>query len=107
MVLRLTCATLVAVVLISLFCVSPQPAAADQRVRSSGDLSYNYYVPPTWAGGVGAQLYVAPRPTPPRVGHTFITYQPLMPHEFLYRHARSYYNFHPDGKITRTRVSWR
>jgi len=106
MVLRLTCATLVAVVLISVLCVSAQPAAAADRVRSNGDLFYNYYVPPTWAGGVGAQLYLSPRPTPPMVGHTFITYQPLMPSEFLYHHHRSYYNFHPDGRITRTSVKW-
>jgi hypothetical protein len=98
---------MVAVVLISVFCVSSQPAAADQRVRNSNDLFYNYYVPPTWGGGVGAQLYLSPRPAPPLVGQTYITYQPLMPHEFLYRHSRAYYNCHPDGKMTRTRVSWR
>ena len=40
--------------------------------------------------GVGAQLYVAPRPVPPRVGHTWYTYPPFMPHEFLYKHRRHY-----------------
>ena len=57
------------------------------------DVFYNFYVPPVPAGsapGVGAQLYVAPRPVPPRMGHTWHTYPPFMPHEFLYRHRRRY-----------------
>jgi hypothetical protein len=40
------------------------------------DVFYNFYVPPVPAGsypGVGAQLYVSPRPVPPRVGHTWHT----------------------------------
>ena len=57
------------------------------------DVFHNYYVPPVPAGsapGLGAQLYVSPRPVPPRVGHTWHTYPPFMPHEFLYRHRRRY-----------------
>ena len=66
-----------------------QSAMAIEPHRNAGDLFYNYYVPPA-PGGVGAPLYVSPRPTPPLVGHTYVTYQPLMPHEFLYRHYRVY-----------------
>lgn len=67
-------------------------------------LFYNYYV----GGGQcqPASMYPCPRPTPPFVGHTYITYQPLMPHEFLYTHARTYDTYHGNGQITRTRVSW-
>jgi hypothetical protein len=57
------------------------------------DVFYNFYTPPVPAGGypgMGAQLYVSPRPVPPRVGHTWITYPPFMPHEFLYKHRRRY-----------------
>jgi hypothetical protein len=57
------------------------------------DVFYNFYVPPVPAGsapGLGAQLYVSPRPVPPRVGHTWHTYPPFMPHEFLYKHRRRY-----------------
>ncbi|RLT07368.1 MAG: hypothetical protein DWI23_00165 [Planctomycetota bacterium] len=57
------------------------------------DVFYNFYAPPVPAGsapGFGAQLYVSPRPVPPRVGHTWNTYPPLMPHEFLYKHRRRY-----------------
>jgi hypothetical protein len=75
------------------------------------DLFYNYYVPPvacsTYPGAVGAQLYVSPRPVPPWVGHTYITYQPLLPHEFLYHHHRTYYRGHgPHGGLTKTTVWW-
>lgn len=57
------------------------------------DVFYNYWVPPVPAGsapGFGAQLYVSPRPVPPHVGHTWHTYPPFMPHEFLYKHRRKY-----------------
>jgi len=67
----------------------------------------NYYVPPGPCGGVGAQLYVAPRPTPPLVGHTYVTYQPLAPHEFLYKHHSVYYRQNPGAGWTRTKVLWR
>ena len=57
------------------------------------DVFYNFYTPAVPAGaypGSGAQLYVSPRPVPPRVGHTWYTYPPFMPHEFLYKHRRHY-----------------
>ena len=86
------------------------PVAVDQaqagHPRTAPDLFYNYYVPAAPCGGVPAQLYLSPRPTPPLVGHTYITYQPLMPHEFMYRHARTYYRKNPNGKRTRTMVIW-
>jgi hypothetical protein len=57
------------------------------------DVFYNYWTPPVPAAaspGFGAQLYVAPRPVPPRIGHTWYTYPPFLPHEFLYKHQRRY-----------------
>lgn len=95
-----------AVVLAVWGCVTPAQA---QWIRhsTSGDLFYNYYVPPVGGESVGAQMYLCPRPTPPLVGHTYITYQPLMPHEFLYPHARVYWTQHDDAPPTRTSVRWR
>ncbi len=70
------------------------------------DLFYNYYVDGTC--GVPAKLYISPRPTPPVVGHTYVTYQPLMPHEYLYRpHLRVYRRW--DGRLlpaNTTRAWW-
>lgn len=71
------------------------------------DLFYNYYNGPMSAGaGTPVQLYVGPRPTPPLVGHTYITYQPLMPHEFLYHHHRKYYKYYRDGGHTTACIRW-
>ncbi len=70
------------------------------------DLFYNYYLAGGAGGGVPAQLYLSPRPTPALVGHTYITYQPLLPHEMLYKHHRTYYRTHPDGTGVRTKITW-
>jgi hypothetical protein len=102
--------TVLAVALVaawSLATDASQSAMAIGPKQGAGDLFYNYYVPPGPCGGVGAQLYVAPRPTPPLVGHTYVTYQPLMPHEFLYQHHRVYYTCNPGAGLTRTTVHWR
>ena len=86
-------------------CLLPQ-ARAELPYYGPKDLFYNYYVSPE-PGLVGAEMYLCPRPAPPVVGHTYITYPPLMPHEFLYRHHRTYRTFHEDSPKTVTHVSWR
>ncbi len=83
-------------------------AQAPNPFQNSPGLFYNFYVPPVCPPtDVGAELYPCPRPVPPSVGHTYITYEPLMPHEFLYRHSRSYWRYNPGAGWTRARVSWR
>ena len=89
------------------FATASQARAELVRHSTAGDLFYNEYVPPVGCGSVGAQLYPCPRPTPPLVGHTYITYQPLMPQEFLYKHHRVYTTKHEDAPKTRTNVHWR
>ncbi len=83
-------------------------AEDDGTYRNYGqpDLFYNYYVNPSH-GGMGAAMYLSPRPVPAYVGHTYITYQPLMPHEFLYRHHHKYHRYYNDGRgLTRTSVKY-
>ena len=76
------------------------------RNYADQDLFYNYYVGNN-CGGMGAQLYLSPRPVPPFVGHTYITYQPLMPHEFLYEHGRTYHRYYNGGLgLTRAHVHY-
>jgi hypothetical protein len=76
------------------------------RTYGQPDLFYNYYVPGT-CGGVPAAMYLAPRPVPATVGHTYYTYQPFLPHELLYQHHRHYYRYYDQGRgMTRTSVSW-
>jgi hypothetical protein len=69
------------------------------------DLFYNYYVGPQ-PSGTAAQMYVAPVPVPPAMGHTYTTYQPFMPHEHMYRHHRSYWTHHPGAGWIRTSVRY-
>ena len=83
-----------------------RPVRCRPHQYGNPDLFYNFYVPPTCCG-VGAQMYVAPVPVPAVVGHTYYTYQPLMPHEFLYRHHRRYHRYYNEGRgLTRTSVVW-
>ena len=71
------------------------------------DLFYNFYVDPS-CSTVGAQMYMAPGPVPPHVGHTYYTYQPLMPHEMLYKHKRTYHRYYDEGRgLTRTHIRYR
>lgn len=70
------------------------------------DLFYNYYVGPQ-PSGAAAGMYVSPLPAPAHVGHTYTTYQPLMPHEMLYGHQRSYHTHHPGAGWTRTNVRYK
>jgi hypothetical protein len=86
------------------------------RTCSNGDCQYRYYGQPDLfynyyqgnnCGGVGAELYLSPRPVPAHVGHTYITYQPLMPHEFMYHHHRTYHRYYNGGQgLTRTHVKY-
>jgi len=97
---------LTAAVAVLLICwIAVEPAAAKHN-DGQYPLFANYYVPPGSPAGVGAQLYPSPRPTPPLVGHTYVTYPPLAPHEFLYQHCDHYRTVHCDGSVTRTKVCY-
>lgn len=75
---------------LTVVCVARTVDAAHPQMYSD-DLFYNYYVGPS-SCGQSAQMYVSPVPTPPRVGHTYITYQPFYPHEYMWRHSRTYHS---------------
>ena len=82
------------------------PVQPAPQTSGRPDLFYNYYVP-GGPGGVPAAMYLAPRPVPPLVGHTYFTYQPLLPHEYMYQHQRRYYRYYDWGTgLTRTRVRY-
>jgi hypothetical protein len=76
-------------------------------VRPQNDLFYNFYEG-GWTGGTPVKMYPCPLPVPPRVGSTYITYQPLLPHEFMYPHARTYRRYGGLGPVpvNTTRVWW-
>ena len=66
----------------------------------------NYYAMPTGPEGLTAALYPCPRPTPPLIGQTYITYEPLAPHQFLYLHHAHYKTCNGPCQVTRTSVTW-
>ena len=79
----------------------------EYRFYGQPDLFYNYYAWPSCTG-LGAELYISPRPVPAHVGHTYYTYQPLYPHEFLYPHHRTYHHYYNGGQgLNRTSVHWK
>jgi hypothetical protein len=71
------------------------------------DLFANYYTPVT-CGAMPAALYISPNSTIPQlVGHTYITNEAFMPHEFLYPHHRNYHRNYDGGRgLTRTSVHY-
>ncbi|HEX3872394.1 MAG TPA: hypothetical protein VHV77_18240 [Pirellulales bacterium] len=75
--------------------------------RPQNDLFYNYYEG-GWTGGTPVKMYPSPLPVPTNVGSTYITYQPLLPHEFLYPHYRTYRRYSGLNPIpvNTTRVFW-
>jgi hypothetical protein len=66
----------------------------------------NSYAMPAGGEGLTAALYPCPRPTPPLVGETYITYSPLAPQEFLYVHHRFFKTHNGDHQVTRTSVTY-
>ena len=70
------------------------------------DLFYNFYTHGNY-NLEQRQLYPAPRQIPPHVGSVYYTYQPLMPHEYMYTHQRRYHRYYDNGRgLNRTKVSW-
>jgi hypothetical protein len=60
-------------------------------------LFHNYYTQGA-ADQANASLYLAPRSQiPGNVGHTYYTYQPLYPHQFLHTHTDRYGHAYPGG----------
>jgi hypothetical protein len=101
---RTTMRSVLALTIASCLLVASQASTAK---AAHPDIFYNFYAGPTACGmGTPAQLYVSPRPTPPLVGHTYVTYPPLLPHEFLYHHHRTYYKYYLNGGFTSSKVRY-
>jgi hypothetical protein len=76
------------------------------RTYGYPDLFYNNYTQGR-SNLTNAQMYVSPVPTPPFIGHTFITYQPFMPEEMLYWHTNRYHNYYDGGRgMNHTKVHY-
>ena len=90
-------------------CLETPSANAWQRIisyQSKQDLFANYYEGPD-PSGTAAGMYISPRPVPPHVGWTYTTYQPYMPHEYMYKHTRSHYAWNPGAGWSRAKIRYR
>lgn len=67
-----------------------QDLGGGQFQQAPQDLFYNYYAGPGPYGNYVAEMYVAPLPIPAHVGHTYYTYQPFYPHNYLQPHKMYY-----------------
>jgi hypothetical protein len=102
-------ATFALAVAVTAGALAARPAQGwDRTISFQGkqDLFYNYYEGPN-PSGTATAMYISPRPVPPVVGHTYTTYQPLMPHEYLYKHTRSHYAHVPGAGWSRAKVRYR
>jgi hypothetical protein len=71
------------------------------------DLFYNFYAPQGSSQGVPTDMYVSPHDTPWPAIQVYYTYQPWLPHEFLYNHHRTYQRYYSGGMgRNTTHVSW-
>ncbi len=85
---------------------SAEAAGCVGRGYGYPDLFYNYYTQGN-CNATNAQMYVAPVPVPPTVGHTFYTYQPFMPEEMLYWHTNRYHKYYDNGRgMNHTKVHY-
>lgn len=111
MSIRITALALVAAGL-SAACLAPSAAATEGLYKRSisyqnkQDLFYNFYEGPD-PSGTTTGMYISPRPVPVHVGHTYTTYQPFMPHEYLYRHTRTHYAHQPGAGWSRAKIRYR
>src|SRR5208282_1912722 len=103
---RLSQAAIVAFLAATWFSIAGQADAQTYGAPGWPSPEANYYAMPTGPEGLTAALYPSPRPTPPLVGETYITYGPLSPHEFLYLHHQCYKSHNDACQVTRTSVTY-
>ena len=107
MALRLSQAAIAALLAAAaMFALAGHACAQGYGVPGWASPEPNYYAMPAGSEGLTAALYPSPRPTPPLIGQTYITYEPLAPHEFLYGHYRCYKTTDCNHHVTRTSVMW-
>ncbi|MFN7843736.1 MAG: hypothetical protein ACK5YR_07450 [Pirellula sp.] len=58
---------------------------------------FDNYFTRGYANQAEAGMYISPIGVPGWVGHTYNTYQPLYPHQFLYQHHDRYHSYYDNG----------
>lgn len=112
MIHRFVPASLIVALVASSWLAGSDASAVEGRMQrhisyqNKSDLFYNYQVGPN-PSGTAAGMYISPGPIPANVGHTYTTYQPLMPHEMMHKHTRSHYAHAPGSGWSRSKVRYR
>ncbi len=89
-------------------CMGPNCQTPRGPDTPSPDLFYNYYQSANAGATHAAKMYPAPHPTHPVTGQTYFTYQPFLPHEYMYTHNRSYYRMYNLNRgFNRTHVTYK
>ena len=84
-----------------------RPREYGEPASTGPDLFYNFYNGPTGGATYSATMYPSPRLTPPVTGYSHYTYQPFMPHEYMYRHKRKYHHYYNGNRgLNKTTVSY-
>lgn len=91
-------------------------AAGIQAQEQMGLVPYNTYSSQNlfgnaytqgYANQANAAMYISPVPVPPDVGHTYLTYQPLYPHQMMNWHYNRFHNYYDNGRgLNRTKVEY-
>jgi len=83
------------------------PREYGEPTSTGPDLFYNFHNGPTGGATYSATMYPSPNLTPPVTGYSYYTYQPVMPHEFMYRHKRKYHHYYNGNRgLNKTTVSY-
>jgi hypothetical protein len=74
--------------------------------RGTQPLFENYFTQGN-ANQATAGMYMSPIGVPGNVGHTYYTYQPFYPHQYLYQHHDRYHSYYDGGRgLNRTHASY-
>ena len=99
---------------VAVMSIAASPVSAQFGTGNSANNLFSQYYTQPGASMVQAGMYPAPHDVPANVGHSYYTYQPLMPHEMMYQHSRNYYNYYNTGgyygggydSLNKTQVRW-
>ena len=96
----------------AVMCLTAATAVAQNTETHLPNDMFSQYASASGASAINAGIYQAPHYSPALGGHSYYTYQPLMPHEMMYAHSRNYFNYyntnqcgHPDS-LTKTSIRW-
>jgi len=74
--------------------------------RGTQPLFENYFTQGN-ANQATAGMYISPIGVPGHVGHTYYTYQPFYPHQYLYQHHDRYHSYYDGGRgLNRTHATY-